>query len=124
MILATRQHYIPTNGHYPVIIDFGFSYINDMKDGPLWPSMAHTCVGFMSDRFDWVADPKLFLVTVSGEIIMEFLYFLLKCVLVLTLDDPEEAIALRLLDTSFKLLSITVSPLMKMKCSLFSCCRK
>jgi hypothetical protein len=63
-------------------------------------------------------------VTVSGEIIMEFLYFLLKCVLVLTLDDPEEAIALRLLDTSFKLLSITVSPLMKMKCSLFSCCRK
>jgi hypothetical protein len=63
-------------------------------------------------------------VTVSGEIIMEFLYFLLKCVLILTLDDPEEAIALRLLDTSFKLLSITVSPLMKMKCSLFSCCRK
>ena len=23
---------------------------------------------FMSDRFDWVADPKLFLVTVSNEI--------------------------------------------------------
>ena len=63
-----NQFVIPTNGHYPVIIDFGFSYINDMKDGPLWPSMAHTCVGFMSDRFDWVADPKLFLVTVSGEI--------------------------------------------------------
>ena len=63
-----NQFAIPTHGHYPVIIDFGFSYINDMKDGPLWPSMAHTCVGFMSDRFDWVADPKLFLVTVSGEI--------------------------------------------------------
>ena len=63
-----NQFVIPTHGHYPVIIDFGFSYINDMCDGPLWPSMAHTCVGFMSDRFDWVADPKLFLVTVSGEI--------------------------------------------------------
>lgn len=63
-----NQFAVPTYGHYPVIIDFGFSYINNMKDGPLWPSMAHTSVGFMSDRFDWVADPKLFLVTVSGEI--------------------------------------------------------
>lgn len=63
-----NQFAIPTYGHYPVIIDFGFSYISDMEDGPLWASMGHTDVGFMSDRFDWVADPKLFLVTVSGEI--------------------------------------------------------
>lgn len=63
-----NQFVIPTYGHYPVIIDFGFSYISDMDDGPLWASMGHTDVGFMSDRFDWVADPKLFLVTVSGEI--------------------------------------------------------
>lgn len=63
-----NQFCVPTYGHYPVIIDFGFSYINDMNDGPLWTSLAHTDVGFMSDRFDWVADPKLFLVTVSKEI--------------------------------------------------------
>lgn len=63
-----NQFAVPTYGHYPVIIDFGFSYISDMNDGPLWTSLAHTDVGFMSDRFDWVADPKLFLVTVSGEI--------------------------------------------------------
>ena len=63
-----NQFAVPTLGHYPVIIDFGFSYINNLEDGPLWPSMGHTNVGFMSDRFDWVADPKLFLVTVSGEI--------------------------------------------------------
>lgn len=62
-----NQFCIPTHGYYPVIIDFGFSYISDMDDGPLWTSLAHTDVGFMSDRFDWVADPKLFLVTVSGE---------------------------------------------------------
>lgn len=62
------QFAVPTRGHYPVIIDYGFSYVKDMDDGPLWPSMGHTNVGFMSDRFDWVADPKLFLVTVSGEI--------------------------------------------------------
>ena len=63
----SNQFCVPTLGHYSTIIDFGFSYIEDLEDGPLWPSMAHTCVGFMSDRFDWVADPKLFLVTVSNE---------------------------------------------------------
>jgi len=63
-----NQFCVPTLGCYPVIIDFGFSYITDMDDGPLWPSMAHTDAGFLSDRFDWVADPKLFLITVSDEI--------------------------------------------------------
>ena len=63
-----NQFAVSTNGHYPIIIDFGFSYINDMEDGSLWPSMGHTDVGFTSDRFDWVSDPKLFLVTVSSEI--------------------------------------------------------
>ena len=63
-----NQFCVPTYGSYPVIIDFGFSYIENMNDAPLWPSMAHTDVGFMSDQFDWVADPKLFLVSVSQEI--------------------------------------------------------
>ena len=63
-----NQFCVPTLGYYPVIIDFGFSYISNMDDGPLWASLAHTDVGFLSDRFDWVADPKLFLVTVSDEI--------------------------------------------------------
>ncbi len=63
-----NQFAIPTLGYYPIIIDFGFSYIEDMDGGPLWTSLAHTDVGFMSDRFDWVADPKLFLITVSDEI--------------------------------------------------------
>lgn len=63
-----NQFCVPTFGHYPVIIDFGFSYISDSEDAPLWASLGHTDVGFMSDRFDWVADPKLFLVTVADEI--------------------------------------------------------
>ena len=62
------QYCIPTHGRYPVIIDYGFSYSSDMEGGPAWASMAHTDVGFMSDRFDPVADPKLFLLTVSHEI--------------------------------------------------------
>uniref|UniRef100_A0A6C0EJN9 Protein kinase domain-containing protein n=1 Tax=viral metagenome TaxID=1070528 RepID=A0A6C0EJN9_9ZZZZ len=63
-----NQFCVATNGCYPVIIDFGFSYIGDMDDGPLWPTLGHTEVGFMSSEFDSVADPKLFLVTASGEI--------------------------------------------------------
>jgi hypothetical protein len=39
-----------------------------MEDGPLWASLAHTDVGFMSNCFDKFSDPKLFLVTVSREI--------------------------------------------------------
>ena len=63
-----NQFCVPSMGHIGIIIDYGFSYISDMKDGPLYASLCHTDVGFMSDRFDWVADPKLFLVTVSDEI--------------------------------------------------------
>ena len=63
-----NQFCVPTLGSFPVIIDFGFSYIKGLEDGPLWPSMGHTHVGFTSNQFDAFADPKLFLVTVSGEI--------------------------------------------------------
>ena len=64
-----NQFVVPTRGYYPVVIDYGFSYVKEMEGGPLWPSMAHTDVGFLSDRFDWVADPKLFLVTTSSDLI-------------------------------------------------------
>lgn len=62
------QFFIPTRGSYPVLIDFGFSYSQDLDGQPLWPSLNHTDVGFLSDRFDPIADPKLFLVSVSDEI--------------------------------------------------------
>lgn len=62
------QFCVPSFGYYPVIIDFGFAYNDYMDDNPLWTSLAFTEIGFMSDRFDWVADPKLFLTTVSYEL--------------------------------------------------------
>lgn len=68
VIDENNQFCIPTHGAYPIIIDFGFSFVGDMNGGPLWPTLGHTEVGFMSDRCDPIADPKLFLVTVSGEI--------------------------------------------------------
>jgi len=63
-----NQLCVPTNGHYPVIIDYGFSYSNELEDGPLWPSMGHTDCGFTSDRFDWVRDVELLMVTLSSEL--------------------------------------------------------
>lgn len=63
-----RQYLVPTYGYYPVIIDFGFGYCNSMEGGPLYGPLAHTDVGFMTHINDKIADPKLFLVTVSDEI--------------------------------------------------------
>lgn len=63
-----NQFAVPTFGYYPVIIDFGFSYSEDLENGPLWPSLGHTEIGFTSYTHDPFADPKLFLVTVSSEI--------------------------------------------------------
>lgn len=63
-----NQFLVPTLGYYPVIIDFGFSYAENAENGPLWSSLGYTDSGFLSDRFDWVADPKLFLITLSEEI--------------------------------------------------------
>lgn len=62
------QFCVPTNGCIPIIIDYGFSYSCGLDKGPLWPSLNYTECGFMSDRFDPFADPKLFLITVGDEI--------------------------------------------------------
>lgn len=63
-----NQFCIPTYGYYPVIIDFGFSYISDMEDEPFWNTLAHTDVGFLTDRFNWLSDPKLFLVSTMYDL--------------------------------------------------------
>jgi hypothetical protein len=63
-----KKYAVPTYGHYPIIIDFGFSYAQDMEGQPMWCTLNQTDAGFMCDRFDAIADPKLFLITVSDEI--------------------------------------------------------
>lgn len=62
-----RYYYVPSYGHYPVIIDFGFSFADGMSDRSLYQTLSHTEIGFTCDRFDWLADFKLFLLTVSKE---------------------------------------------------------
>jgi hypothetical protein len=65
-------------------------------------------------------------ITLSTDTIFFFLYFVIKCTLVLTLDGEEETTALGLLDTTFKLVRISIIPLSGKNCScnLFSCFTK
>ena len=59
---------VPTFGYTAKIIDYGFSYVEKMKNEYFTGSFAFTNIGFLGDRFDWIADPKLFLVTIFNEI--------------------------------------------------------
>ena len=59
---------VPTLGYTAKIIDCGFSFVDTLKGNYLNSSMGHTDVGFVSDRFDWVSDPKLFLITIKYEL--------------------------------------------------------
>ena len=63
-----NQIAVPTLGHFPIVIDYGFSYISDMEDTPMLPTMGHTQYGYTSDRYDPNVDSRIFMVTVSDEI--------------------------------------------------------
>ena len=63
-----NQFCVPTYGHCSHIIDFGFSHVGAFDGDYAWSSFGFTDIGFTSDRFDSISDPKLFLVTVSSEI--------------------------------------------------------
>jgi hypothetical protein len=59
---------VPTHGYYPKIIDFGFAYNDNMNDNYATTGICFTDSGMMSDRFDWIADFKVFLISVSKDI--------------------------------------------------------
>ena len=63
-----NQFCVPTFGYYPVIIDFGFSYSKALENSPIYSSLAHTDVGFMTNQYDEISDAKLLLVSISEEI--------------------------------------------------------
>ena len=58
---------VPTHGFIPKVIDFGFSYNENMNDKYATTGISYTEIGYMSDRLDWIADFKLFLVSISKE---------------------------------------------------------
>lgn len=59
---------IPTFGYNPIIIDYGFSSSQDIQNHPSYISLAYTNSGYMSPAFDPIADPKLFLVSLSEDL--------------------------------------------------------
>lgn len=62
------SYVVPSNGYCAKIIDFGFSYIDSLDNEPLTTSFLHTDIGYTNDRFDWLTDAKLFLVSVEHQI--------------------------------------------------------
>ena len=66
-VIGDKSYSTPTYGAKPVIIDFGFSYANDVGGKPITSSLAHTDIGFTSHTYDKYADVKLLLVSLAHE---------------------------------------------------------
>lgn len=78
----------------------------DMSDAPHFLALIHDCITLFSTDANNSNS-----VALNSNTVITFLHFVLKCILILTLDDPEEAAALVMLDGSFKLVKLTVLPL-------------
>lgn len=79
----------------------------DMSDAPHFLTLIYDCITlFSADSANGNS------VTLNSNTVVTFLHFVLKCILILTLDGPEEDAALVMLDGSFKLVKLTVLPLL------------
>jgi hypothetical protein len=88
----------------------------DMNDAPHFLTLIHDCITLFSENAV-AADTA---VALNSNTVITFLHFVLKCILILTLDGPEEDAALVMLDGSFKLVKLTVLPLIASK-KCFAC---
>ena len=88
----------------------------DMSDAPHFLTLIHDCITLFSENAAAAS------VTLNSNTVITFLHFVLKCILILTLDEPEETAALVMLDGSFRLVKLTVLPLISGKkwCCCFS----
>ena len=78
----------------------------DMNDAPHFLTLIHDCITLFSENAAAGAA-----VALNSNTVVTFLQFVLKCILILTLDGAEETAALVMLDGSFKLVKLTVLPL-------------
>ena len=78
----------------------------DMNDAPHFLALIYDCITLFSENA--AAGTA---VALNSTTVITFLHFVLKCILILTLDGPEETAALVMLDGSFKLVKLTVLPL-------------
>ena len=58
-----------------------------------------------------------FKISLSSGSVLHFLHFIIKSILILTLDDEQERIAILMLDASIKLIQISVLPIAKCNCN-------
>ena len=87
----------------------------DMNDAVHFMTFIHQIINLFNE---YTANQN-FKVSLSSECILHFLYFIVKSILVLTMDGVEEVNAVQMLDASVKLLKITVLPITKCKCKYF-----
>ena len=87
----------------------------DMNDAVHFMTFIHQIINLFNE---YTANQN-FKVSLSSECILHFLYFIVKSILVLTLDGVEETNAVQMLDASIKLIKITVLPITKCKCKYF-----
>jgi hypothetical protein len=78
----------------------------DMNDAPHFMTLIHDCITLFATEATNSNG-----VALNSATVITFLHFVLKCILILTLDGPEEDAALMMLDCSFKLVKLTVLPL-------------
>ena len=89
----------------------------DMSDAPHFLALIHDCITMFSENAAAGAA-----VALNRNTVITFLHFVLKCILILTLDGAEEEAAIVMLDGSFKLVKLTVLPLIASKkwCACFA----
>jgi hypothetical protein len=89
----------------------------DMNDAPHFLALIHDCITLFSENAAAGAA-----VALNSNTVITFLHFVLKCILILTLDGAEEEAAIVMLDGSFKLVKLTVLPLIASKkwCACFA----
>jgi len=125
-LIALRKYISIENTRVKIINMMKDSFNNIMADGkidvadaPHFIALVHNVV----KMFNSLGETGGVLVSIKSETITTFIHFMLKCMVILTLDGNEEILAVGLLESSFKLITITVLPLMK-KGGLFStmCC--
>jgi len=101
---------------------FTTAFTNIMEDGKIDMNDAVHFMTFIHqiiNLFNEYTANQNFKVSLSSECILHFLYFIVKSILVLTMDGVEEANAVQMLDASIKLIKITVLPITKCKCKYF-----
>ena len=85
----------------------------DMNDSIHFMTFMHEVVRLFNDY----TTNQSFKIALSSESVLHFLHFIIKSILILTLDEEPERVAILMLDASMKLIQISVLPITKCKCN-------